>query len=495
MKTCVGSWLALLLGLSGCTSSHSVTGVDNQTKPGSQSETVATTSYSNNINRIVVAYNDETNEANHITYTATDRVIRAGTSLMGWSYSDDAGAHWTYGGKVAPPNGWAALWGDPALATSGAAYNIVFMSNLAMPSSKFPNGGVHGYVYYENGKSAYVGGACIARSTDGGKSFVNYQCVSNTQPVPDVPDATQGHFYDGGSLASNSAGEVFAAYADIATGLIDVYRSPNANGRFALLPTPFPGMIAASHGRLRTGPDGALYVAAQFVSGAGDFIYMNRYVNGAWGTPVPVSDASEVYPSIDFGTTAQGAALTLRTGPQFGYDIGTASEGDQDAVRMLYTRRDETGHLYLDASACTADLGRCVRVAGWKFQGGGPGNTAVDTFNPDVVAWRGLLGVPPTWQATWAYHYGTQGFINVSRATLGYVHGTALLFPVDILHNAPVCSDLRGYWGDYDAMIMTGFQGSVMQWMRFATDSSAGCSRRWTFTAAAQHVQQSSYAY
>ena len=63
MKTCIGSWLALLLALPGCASSHSVTGVDNQTKPGVQSETAATTSYTNNINRIVVAYNDETNEA------------------------------------------------------------------------------------------------------------------------------------------------------------------------------------------------------------------------------------------------------------------------------------------------------------------------------------------------------------------------------------------------------------------------------------------------
>jgi hypothetical protein len=499
VKTCIGSWLAVLLavsGLPGCPSSHAVTGIDNQTKSGAQSETAATTSYASKINRIVVAYNDETNESpTHITYTPTDRVIRAGTSLMGWSYSDDVGAHWTYGGKVPPPKGWACLWGDPALTTSGAAYNVVFLSNLAMPSAKFPSGGIHGYVYYGNGKSAYIGDACIARSTDGGKSFTSYQCLSNTQPVPDVPDATQGHFYDGGSLASNAAGEIFAAYVDVATGLIDVYRSPGASGQFTLLPTPFPNMVAVSHGRLRTGPDGALYAAAQIVTGGGYYIYMNRYLNGAWGTPALASDASEVYPGMALGPTVQGAPLTLRTGPQFGYDIGAASEGGKDAVRMLYTRRDDKGHLYLDASACTADLSQCMRVPGWRFQGGGPGNTPVDTYNPDVVAWRGFFGLPPTWQATWAYHYGAQASINVNRATLGYVNGNAFLFPVDILRNAPVCSDTRGYWGDYDAMIMTGFQGASSQWMRFNTDSSAGCTRRWVYTSVAQHVQQASYAY
>ena len=69
------------------------------------------------------------------------------------------------------------------------------------------------------------------------------------------------------------------------------------------------------------------------------------------------------------------------------------------------------------------------------------------------MAWPGFIGLPPTWQATWAYHYGNVNTINVNRATLGYVNGNAFIFPVDILKDAPVCSDTRGYWGDYDAMI------------------------------------------
>jgi hypothetical protein len=485
-----------ILLLSSCTNANGVTGVDQQTKSGTQSETAATTSYvGGKTNRIVVSYNDETGEESLITYAQAQRTVTTGASLMGWSYSDDGGTKWTYGGKVSPPKGWAVLWGDPALITSGASYQTVFLSNLAVPSSKMPSGGIQGYLYYGDGRSSYIGGACLAKSSDGGATFSNYQCVSNTDSVPGVEDTPKGHFYDGGSLASNSAGEIFAAYVDVATGLIDVYRSPNASGSFQRIATPFPGMYAASHPKLRTGSDGTLYVAAQISTSTGYIIYMNRLVNNNWGSPVLVSNASELYPAIDFGTTAQGSELTIRTGPQFGYDLGAASEGGNDAMRMLYTRKDDSGHLYLDASACTADLTNCWAVSGWNMKGGGPNNSAVDTFDPDVTAWRGFIGLPATWQSSWAYHYGNTNTVNVSRATLGYLGSSAFLFPVDILKDTPVCSDTRGYWGDYDAMIQTGFQDSSSLWMRFTTDSTAGCSKRWIYTGQAQHVQQSNYSY
>lgn len=502
MKIVIGLSLILLFFAIGCSNSNSVTGNDSQTSAAGQSETSATTSYvGGSNNRIVVAYNDETNQQSLITYTPTTRLVTTGASLMGWSYSDDLGKTWTYGGKVSPPSGWAVLWGDPALTTDGASYNTVFMSNLAVPSSKMPPGGIQGYLYYGTGQSAYIGGACLAKSTDGGKTFANYQCISNTQAIDGIPDTPQGHFYDGGVMASNGAGEVFAAYVDVATSLIDVWRSPDANGTFQLLPTPFPGNYgyAASHPLLRTGQDNSLYVAAQLLNSDGNYyVYMNRFVNGAWGNPVQVSLASALYPSIDFGTTVQGSELTLRTAEQFGFDIGAASAGGNDAIRLLYTSypsADQPQHLFIRATACSADLTTCGNVPGWQFQGGGPGGSAVDTYNPVVVAWPGFIGLPPTWQASWAYHYGNSNFVNVSRATLGYAEGSAFIFPVDITQNAPVCSDTRGYWGDYDGMLMTGFSGSSTLWMRFLTDSSAGCSQRWEFTAQAQHIQQSNYSY
>ncbi len=494
MKIIVCTCAVLLLA--SCTNSHLVTGTDTPTGSATQSETSATTSYVGGVNRLTVSYNDETGEQQNITYTQSDRVVNQGASLMGWSYSDNTGTNWTYGGKVKPPKGWSVLWGDPALTTSGASYNVVFLSNLAVPDSKFPAGGIHGYLYYGTGTSSYIGGACIARSTNGGQTFAIYQCIQNTKPVEGVPDTPQGHFYDGGNMASNGAGEIFAAYVDVATGLIDVWRSPGVNGSFQPIATPFPNSYVASHPLLRTARDNSLYVAAQLLGGDGSYyVWMNRFANGAWGTPVQASSPSALYPGIDFGTSVQGSELNLRNGQQFGFDVGAASDGGNDAVRMLYCRYDQNQHLYIDASACNAALTTCGPVPGWKFQGGGPGNTAVDTYNPDVVAWPGFIGLPPIWQASWAYHYGNVTTVNVSRATLGYVNGTALIFPVDIIQNAPVCSDTRGYWGDYDSMLQVGWQNTNGIWMRFLADSSLGCSKRWEYTAQAQHVQQSNYVY
>ncbi|HET9342910.1 MAG TPA: hypothetical protein VFO25_08355 [Candidatus Eremiobacteraceae bacterium] len=492
----------LVLVLAACSTGGKVTGTK-ETAAGTQTETDATVAYDGKTARIVVAYNDETNEQQYIAYTSSDRTVHRGASLMGWSYSDDQGGSWSYGGKVAPPSQWSVLWGDPAVTTSRARYSVVFMSNLAVPRAKFPKGGIRGYFYYGDGRESYIGGACLAKSVDGGKTFANYQCLTNKTNVPDVPDSPLGNFYDGGSMASDSEGAVYASYTDVATGQIDVWRSPNENGSFQMLPAPFPNLVAASHPLLRPGPDGALYVAAQEVGGTDPngnqlyYVYMNRYVNGSWNAnPVRVSGVSALYPDVRFGTTLLGSELTVRTAQQFGYDIGSSSPGGDDAIRLLYTTYDSTGHLYVEATACSADLSSCNDVPGWKFQGQGPGNSAIDVYDPDVTAFVGTIGFAPTWQASWDYHWGSESSTNVSRTTLGYLaNGNAFIFPIDIIQNAPVCSDERGYWGDYDAFILAGFNQTRGVWMRFLTDSSAGCTERWGFTADAQHLQESSYTY
>jgi len=86
--------------------------------------------------------------------------------------------------------------GDPAMTTSGASYSVVFLSNLGIPKAKFPAGGIDGSVITGTGKTSYVGGGCIAKSRDGGKTFAHFQCVQNTDPVADASDATLGHFYE-----------------------------------------------------------------------------------------------------------------------------------------------------------------------------------------------------------------------------------------------------------------------------------------------------------
>ena len=57
-----------------------------------------------------------------LTRVSVDRIVFPGASLLGWSYSKDKGQTWTYGGKVKPPSGIAALYsvGEPDLDAEAA---------------------------------------------------------------------------------------------------------------------------------------------------------------------------------------------------------------------------------------------------------------------------------------------------------------------------------------------------------------------------------------
>jgi len=483
--------LGTLLALGGCASLGVVTGQTKETSGAMQSETSATTSFASGKHRVVVSFNDETGNDGKVIYGPTTRKIHKGASLMGWSYSEDKGQTWSYGGKVGPPPNWSVLWGDPATTTSGASYAVVFISNLAIPDSKFPVGGIDGYVTY-GAKGSYIGGACIARSTDGGKTFANYQCVSNKEAVADDPDAVKGHFYDGGSMASTPSGEVFAAYIDISSSAIRVWRAPHHNAQFELIGNPFPGLVAATHPRLRASQDGWLYAATTVIAQSGLLVFVNRYRNGQWGKPVQASEWAVGYPEVNLGTTVQGNPLTIRTGPQFSFDIGAASEGGNDAVRFLYTRRDSaTQRLYVEGSACAADLTNCHPVPQWRAGPSSPGATPLDVFNPAVAAWRGFIGLPPHWTSSFYERYGNNVTkVGLSRMNLAYVSGSPLGIPVSLVKNITVCSDTRGYWGDYDDMLHVGFDETTPVFVRFtSTDHGSGCNKRWTYVAEHQHVQ------
>ncbi len=482
---------ALAMLATGCATTGLVTGNTEATLASAQSETTSTTTYAGGQHRVLVSFNDETGTGATLSYGPSSRKILAGTSLMGWAVSQDSGKTWAYTGKVTPSANWPVLWGDPAMTTSGASYAVAFISNLAIPKAKFPAGGINGAVTY-GAIGAYIGGACIARSTDGGKTFALYQCFGNTEPNANDADATKGHFYDGGSMASTPSGEVFAAYVDVTTSRIDVWRAPNHNAQFARIAEPFPGMVAVTHARLRASPDGSLYAATTIAAQGGLIVYLNRYRNGNWGTPVQASEYMVAYPLIDFGASVAGAPLTVRTGPQFSFDIGAASEDGHDAIRMLVTRRDSAStRLFVDGSACAADLGACHPVPQWRAGPSSPGATPLDVFNPNVAAWRGFIGLPPQWTSSFYERYGqSTTTVNLGRMYLTYLNGAPFGIPVDIAKKIPVCSDQRGYWGDYDDMLLVGFDNSTPAFVRFtSTDAGKGCSKRWTYISQHLHVQ------
>lgn len=457
--------------LTGCGESRPVTGTDPESTDSKfdQSETALTTAYAGGQDIVIAAYNDGTDGTPAITYTQTTRTVLPGASMMGWSYSVNAGENWKYGGKVLPPKDWAVLWGDPALTTSHTHYGIVFMSNLAIPSSKMPPAGVSGPV------NDYMGGACIARSTDGGKHFQVYAMLTN-----------ESHFYDGGSMAASQTGEIYASFVDVDTNRIDVWRADNDGGQFKLMPTPFGAMKMYSHPRIRTSPyDGTLYVAAQ----ASDYaVYLTRWNGNSWSNPIRASDgAVELYPHIKFMTGTE-----LRTAGQFSFDIGAAStEDSRDAIRVMYTQRDpKTGRLFVTASYGKPDLSKFWAAPEW---GTTPGNlnTPGDQFNPNVRAWPGIFGVPPVWKAVYVNRDPkASDKVDLCQGNLAYLpNGTRIYVPFNAVSAIPVCPDLRGYWGDYDDLEMIGFDsGSIARFLRTISDSSQGCVQRWEYTSHHVHV-------
>jgi hypothetical protein len=475
---------------SGCATIRPVTGTSGASLAAGQSETTATTVRANGITRILVSFNDETNAGSTIVYGQNTRKVNAGASLMGWARSDDMGDSWVYAGKVSTPAGWPVLWGDPAITTSGASYSVAFLSNLAIPQSKFPAGGINGAVTYGS-RGAYIGGACIYRSVDGGSTFNFYQCFGNTEPSAYDPDATKGHFYDGGSLASTPSGEIFAAYVDVTTSNIDVWRAATATSPFVRISDPFPRLVAVSHARLRAALDGSLYAAATIAANGGYIVFINRFRNGAWATPVQASEFMELYPLVTFGSTAAGQPLTVRTGPQFSFDVGAASELGNDEIRMLVTRRSAEQRLFVEGSACAADLSHCHPVPQWFAGPRDAREVPSDVFNPSVAAWRGFINLPPVWTSSFYERFGAAATtVNLGRMYLTLLNGAPFGVPVDIAKDIPVCSDRRGYWGDYDDMLMVGFKDTTPMFMRFtSTDAGKGCISRWQYVSSHLHVQ------
>jgi hypothetical protein len=474
--------------LTACTPDHyAATGKDDSdpTWHGTQSETASAVAFTRGQDIFVTVYNDDTYDGK-IIYTANDRVVLPGASMLGWSYSRDRGKTWTYGGKVKPPKGIAALWGDPAILVSRAYASRVYITSLAIDESKIPAAGHHGWM-----DDGTITGACVARSDDGGIHFAIQSCFSES-----------GHFYDGSAMASGFGGDprIFAAFRDVENSHIDVWASPDGLAPFAKIADPFPKMQMLSHPRLAYDQvTGALVVAA---IADDQLIYMNRLLGGNWQGPV---QASNVTTRIDIPVGAQ----TIRMAYGFSFDVGSPSLTDldnggtrigDDAIRMLYTTRDaESQRIYVRGSACRADLSLCRDVPQW---GTTPGNlyTPRNQWNPTVKAWIGFIGLPPEWKATYQTTDDDPNAVSIKQGNLAVLpNGTPMFLPFNLVAPRPVCPDFRygspgnaksGYWGDYDEMTFAGFDPSSTspQFLLAFSDSSKGCVNQSEFTSDRLHV-------
>jgi hypothetical protein len=443
-----------------------VTGVGS-TANAIQSETATNVASFTNSSIVTVAYNDKTSTSSSVVYTATTRTIYRGATLMGFSYSKDGGVTWTHGTKVPTPAGISALWGDPGLTGSLTNHNYVFLSNLAMPDALFP-----GASTTADNLEPLLGGACIARSSDGGISFSNYQCVNNSL-----------HFY-----------EIYSAYVDVTASQIDVYRALTETKPFGLLPAPFPGESISTHPRLRVDTVNNVLYAAAVDSKMN--LRMNSFDGTRWGRAITVSR------SVNFSGTAEWYPVIpmsglnpLRTGPQFSFDVGTASVRGDDAVRVLYTSRDSTSNtLYVRGSVCKRDLSGCTDAPEYGTTPGVVYHLG-DQFNPVVRAVPSVFGSPAVWMSSWSSreHDPSGHTVSVERAAMQVDSGGHRFEVVfDAVAGQTPCMDndpKGGYWADYDDLQVLKLDGAgYPTWIRTFPDSTINgegkCSYRWLYTGA-----------
>lgn len=78
------------------------------------------------------------------------------------------------------------------------------------------------------------------------------------------------------------------------------------------------------------------------------------------------------------------------------------------------------------------------------------------------------------------------------QGNLGYLpDGKRIYVGFNVIKNQIFCPDQRGYWDDYDDMIVAGFVNgsSTASFFRPMSDSSLGCNSRWAYKSSHLHVR------
>jgi hypothetical protein len=497
-----------------------VTGLDTATAPSQQAETAYNLSVVGAQRIETITSNDETGEEpTFVFYTATDRTIFPGYSLLGWSFrvrtAQNPNPPFTHAAKLRPPAGTAALWGDPSITSNPGMPNVVLLASLAIPQVKFPGASIQGTVA---GDCSPLGGACVARSTDGGQTFSIASCFADTRPLKvDTCTGsfvrTNGHFFDGSSVAITSSGSTFTGFA----AFIDTDLNTESIWRMNDVTSSPPQPFVRDNGRLGSMGDTGDEADEGDLGPIGTHVRLRAHGADLWkmsrdggdlkvnihGRNAPfvlaatnVATDSGANPTVFFANDAQNRPVTVRTGPQFAFDVGF-NEAGQEEMRFVYLASDSTG-VFLQGGFCPIDLASsCKTPPEWRLPAGG---SPVE-FHPaikfglfDANSHRG------TWKVTvQGKTSGNQvGVFESELVRLDLVPGSPTANPTtglaatgDTTPQTP-CPDLRisgtssfGYWGDYDDM---GFDPVSKTFTRAFSDSSAGCTLREQLTSRSLHV-------
>ncbi len=401
-----------------------------------------------------------------------NRIVRPGVTMLGYRRYNPTTNAILNQNIVLNTADWSGLWGDPGIMRHKANGNRIYITNLAIPANKFPaSGEIVGSIAPSglpaNMCGAYIGGACIARSSNSGALFTlaPADCIRRV-------DATCpfGHFYDGTDLETGPGpfDQVLAAFNDVNRSRIDVWMAITQTGTFG--PVTDTPIVSSSHPRLRMTPGGVLYLAVT----SGGNLMLTRYNGGnsrtgTWSTPVTVAT----------GVTQSSVVLsdrTLRLGPQYDLAIAPNEQGVTE-VRLVYTVLVNGQHKVRISHCTTGAAITCANPIQWRTD-----NQAGKQWGPSITTGLRANGTRH-WSVSF---YSTvtnpnQNLVDLWGGLVEKPGAAALILFKTELAQVP-CPDSRsggGYWGDYDEMSV-GPAGLVY---RGFADSSAGNCTRDTFTS------------
>jgi hypothetical protein len=210
---------------------------------------------------------------------------------------------------------------------------------------------------------------------------------------PRIPKPEPGPVFRGRSQ-NGSGFSAFAAFIDTETNREAIWRMPDVTsnaanpfqpdntlmGNVGSLPDDSLGEIE-THVRLLASGSDLWKMSATFnstsgstgssASGATTFepAILKVNVRNRNANAVGLASDAVIGEAVFFGTDANGTAISLRTGPQFAYDIGTNEVGAQE-MRFVYMAADTSGstgtNFHLQGGFCPVnDLTQCRTVAQW----------------------------------------------------------------------------------------------------------------------------------
>jgi hypothetical protein len=393
-----------------------------------------------------------------VTYNFTDPAhvsssgaVTRGASEMGWSWSAGPNINDAFEApqRMAPPTAtncqgnvfnpdpcWPILWGDPGLGEVPGTSRM-FLTNLAAPDRKMPTSGEVPDL------TQVLGGACIARSSDGGQTFT----LSSVDCVHDADYS----FYDGSDVTGTvDGGPVFAAFRNVAKNTIDVFMAATPTSLFTQLPDPFPGLLMGDQPRLRA-MGGTVFLMA---SDADHTLWLQEY-SGGWGNisagwPKGIATDYAYSPFLQASVTIGTASLRLTAE----YDLSATGRFGTDPLVVVVYAAQAASHAILKERDChpfSPVQDACA--AGATIDPG------VNVFHPALAVAN--ITIPGSggafsqvWQAAWSQQNGTasapgsqvaiySGLLGGGAATLTGRRETGFQTPCPT----------GGAWGDYNTHV------------------------------------------